>query len=201
MSARVLALPAVALLLVAGVLGVQVANGGGDFEPTRTANPCVARDVSSRADGIDGLTEKLVLLGLDGAACRLGISREAFTLEIASADEPTTDQVDALRAGLVGAVHRMAKDGSLPKASTLVDEALDGVDLPGFVKLAIRALPDGVINSALDTEDVLVRALGDLDLRELLANLDDQAALEDAIQVAVTEAAKESIADKLRDLV
>ena len=38
----------------------------------------------------------------------------------------------------------------------------------------IRALPDSVIDAALKTDDVLTRAIDDLDLRSLLANLDDQ---------------------------
>ena len=70
--ARLAGLPAVALVLVSGVLGVQLANGGGTFEPLQPADPCVARTVTSQAEGIDGLTERLVLLGIDGAACRLG---------------------------------------------------------------------------------------------------------------------------------
>ena len=61
-----------------GVLGVQLAHGGGEFEPLRPADPCAARTVTSQADGIDGLSERLVLLGLDGAACRLHVSREAL---------------------------------------------------------------------------------------------------------------------------
>ena len=59
---------------------------------------------------------------------------------------PTDAQVDALRAGLLEAVDRMKADGTLPPASDLVDEALDSSDLNGFVKAAIRALPDSVID-------------------------------------------------------
>ena len=76
-------LPALALVLVSGVLAVQVTNGGGKFEPLQPADPCAARTVTSRSSGIEGLTERLVLLGLDGAACRLNVSREALTLELA----------------------------------------------------------------------------------------------------------------------
>ena len=53
---RTMGLPAVALALVGGVLGVQLAYGGGEFEPLRPADPCVAREVTSQSDGIDGLT-------------------------------------------------------------------------------------------------------------------------------------------------
>ena len=193
-------LPAVALVLVAGVLGVQVANGGGTFEPLRPADPCATRTVTSRADGIDGLTERLVLLGIDGAACRLHVSREALTLELAQPGTRTDAEIDALHAGLLSAVQRMKDDGSLPPASELVDEALDSTDLNGFLEAAIRALPDSVVDAALKTDDVLIRTIDDLDLRTLLANVDNQYDLDQQIDTAVTRAVKDSLAARLRDL-
>jgi hypothetical protein len=194
------ALPLAALILVSGVLGVQLAHGGGKFEPLRSADPCVARAVTSKAKGIDGLSERLVLLGLDGAACRLHISREALTLELAQESTPTDAQVDALHEGLLSAVRRMKDDGSLPPASDLVDEALDSSDLNGFLKAAIRLLPDAVVNAALKTDDVLTRTIDDLDLRKLLANLDNQDDLNQQINTAVTSAVKASLIARLRDL-
>jgi hypothetical protein len=200
MTPRFLALPAIALALVTGVLGVQVANGGGSYEPLHPADPCQVRPVTSQATGIDALTERLVLLGLDGAACRLHVSREALTLELAQPGPRTDAQVNALRAGLLDAVQQMKSDGTLPPASDLVDEALDNSDLNGFLKAAIRALPDSVVNSALHTDDVLTRTIDDLDLRGLLANLDDQQDLNTQLDVAVTQAVKDSLTARLRDL-
>jgi hypothetical protein len=199
--ARLVALPLVALALVLGVLGVQVAHGGGSFEPLRPADPCVVRGDTERPAGLDALTERVVLLGLDGAACRLHVSREALTLELAESPAPTDAQVAALRAGLLAAVRRMKSDGTLPPSSDLVDEALDSTDLNGFVKAAIRALPDSLVDSALPTDDVLTRTIDDLDLRELLANADDQADLEQQIDAAVTRAVRDSLSDRLRGLV
>jgi hypothetical protein len=193
-------LPVVALVLVSGVLGVQLAHGGGEFEPLRPADPCVARTVTSTADGIDGLTERLVLLGIDGAACRLDVSREALTLELAQPGDRTDAEIDALREGLLAAVSRMNDDGSLPPASELVDEALESADLNSFLEAAIRAMPDSVVNAALKTDDVLTRAIEDLDLRELLANVNDQDDLNQQVEDAVTEAVKDSLADRLSDL-
>jgi hypothetical protein len=197
---RALALPTFALLLVSGVLGVQLANGGGSFEPLRPADPCAARTVTSQAGGIDGLTERLVLLGLDGAACRLHVSREALTLELAQPGPRSDAEVAALRAGLLDAVRRMKDDGTLPPASALVDEALDSSDLNAFLEAAIRALPDSVIDSALKTDDVLTRTIDALDLRALLADVDDQQELNTQLTTAVTQAVKDSLAARLRDL-
>ena len=197
---RWVGLPVAAVVLVCGVLGVQLSNGGGEYEPLRPADPCAARPVTSQADGIDGLTERLVLLGIDGAACRLHVSREAFTLDLAQTDNPTDAQIDALRGGLKSAVKRMKADGTLPPASALVDESLESADLNDLLKRLIRALPDSVIDGALKTDDVLSRVIDDLDLRTVLANLDDQDTLEQQVEVAVTAAVKDSLEARLRDL-
>jgi hypothetical protein len=198
--ARLASMPAAALVMVSGVLGVQLTNGGGTFEPLRPADPCVARTVTSRADGMDGLTERLVLLGIDGAACRLHVSREALTLELAQPGTRTDAEIDALHEGLLSAVQQMKDDGTLPPASDLVDEALDNADLNGFLEAAIRALPDSVVNAALKTDDVLIRTINDLDLRTILANLDNQHDLYQQINAAVTRAVKDSLVARLRDL-
>jgi hypothetical protein len=199
-SLRALILPLAAAVLVSGVLGVQAANGGGDFVPARPADPCAARIVSTVSKGIDGLGERLVLMGLDGAACRLGVSREALVLDLAMPGARTDAQIDAVRAGLLGAVDRMKSEGSLPPASDLADDALDGSGLPGLVKFAIRALPDSAINGALKTDDVLRRAIEGLDLRKLLGDLDDPDQPTRQINAAVTQAVKDSLVARLRDL-
>ena len=199
-GSRVLLLPSLAVVLVSGVLGIQLAHGGGSFEPLRPADPCAVRDVTSQAGGIEGLTERLVLLGLDGAACRLHVSREALTLELAQAGTPSDAEIVALHAGLLDAVRRMKDAGTLPPASALVDEALDSADLNDFVKAAIRALPDSVIDAALKTDDVLTRTIDNLDLRALLADVDDQQELNTQLTTAVTQAVKDSLAARLRDL-
>ncbi|SDD60573.1 hypothetical protein [Nocardioides lianchengensis] len=200
-AARALGLPVAAAVLVAGVIGVQLAGGGGSFEPLRTVDPCVERTVTSRSDGIEGLTERLVLLGVDGAACRLSVSREALTLELGQGGERSDAEIEALRDGLRDAVRRLDEEGTLPPASELVGEALDSADLNRFLKAAIRALPDSVVNAALKTDDVLLRTVDDLDLRELLGNLEDQGDLNAQLETAVTQAVKDSLADRVRDLV
>ena len=100
----------------------------------------------------------------------------------------------------MSAVGEMKDDGSLPPASELVDEALDSADLNGFLKTLIRRLPDSVVDAALKTDDVLTRAIDDLDLRALLTNLDDQDDLNEQVEAAVTRAVRESLVARLRDL-
>lgn len=198
---RAAGLPALALVLVGGVLSVQVAYGGGTFEPLRPADPCAARTVTSESEGIDALTERLVLIGLDNAACQLGVSREALTLELAQGGTRTDAEIEAMRSGLLAAVDQMDEEGTLPPASELADEAIDNADLNGFLEALVRAIPDSVIDAALKTDDVLTRAITDLDLRALLANLDDQGDLNRQMEAAITQAVKDSLVARLRDLV
>lgn len=199
-SLRSAVLPVVAVALVSGVIGVQIANGGGDFVPARPADPCIARVVEPIATGIEALGTRLVLLGLDGAACRLQMSREALVLQLAQQGERTDAEIYAMRAGLNDAVDRMKADGELPPASELADEALANADLPGYVKTLIRLLPDSLVNGALKTDDVLHRAINDLDLRKLLTNLNDTDDMTRIINAAVTKAVKESLVARLREL-
>jgi hypothetical protein len=194
-------LPAVAAILVGGVLAVQLAYGGWAYEPLRPADPCAERTVTSQSEGIDGLTERLVLIGVADAACSLGVSREAFLLELAGPGDPTDPEIDALRQGLLSAVGTMETEGTLPPASQLVDDALDSADLNAFVETLVRAIPDSVVDATLQTDDVLTRAIEDLDLRTLLTNLDDQDELNDQVEAAVTRAVQDALIDRLRDLI
>ena len=196
---RLVGLPAVALALVSGVIGVQLAYGGGSFEPlgrlTRAPNALSPRSRRHRRP------HRASRARSDRrAACSLNVSREALTLELAQSSAPTDAQVDALREGLLLAVDRMEEDGTLPPASELVDEALDSTDLNGFLEAAIRAMPDSVIDAALKTDDILTRAIEDLDLRAVLANIDNQDELNQQIEDAVTEAVKDSLVARLSDL-
>jgi len=197
---RAAGLPALALALVGAVLAFQLAHGGGAFEPLRPADPCAARTVTSQSEGIDGLTERLVLKGLDNAACQLGVSREALTLELAQPGVRTDAEIEALRRGLLSAVDQMAGDGSLPLVSELTDEALRNADLNSYLETLIRALPDSLIDATLKTDDILSRAITDLDLRTLLTNLDNPDDLNRQIESAITQAVKDSLIARLRDL-
>jgi hypothetical protein len=200
LSVRRAALPAMGVALISVVLGVQVARGGGDFVPLAAVDPCSVRTVTSVSPGIDGLTERLVLLGLDRAACRLGVPRETFLLQLAQQREPTVAQVNALRVGLNQAVDQLKRDGALPPASDLADQALDRSNLNGFLKAAIRALPDSVINQAVRTDDVLHRTINNVDLRALLTNLSNPDELTRQVDSAVTDAVRQSLEARLRHL-
>jgi hypothetical protein len=195
---RRLALPLVAVLLVAAVLGVQVAAGGGHYVPRRPANPCTPRPVPPIPAQLEPLVEQIVLVGLDNAACRLGISRERLVLSLAQTRSLDPRAAAALKAGLGDAVDRLDREGRLPKVSQLLPQALDQVSLPGIVKTIIEALPAGLVDSALPTGPLLHRTVDELDINRLLHELTDPSQLGSAVRSAILNAAVQQILDRLR---
>ena len=108
------------LLLVAGVVlvGVELGKGALSYGSETVANPCHTR--SFAGSGIDATVQRVVLDGLDGAACRLGISREALVLSLSKGsgfphrhfDKATVE--NALRAGMLASIDRAEHRGDLP---------------------------------------------------------------------------------------
>jgi hypothetical protein len=116
-------------LLLAGValIGVELGLGALDEPSPKIANPCQPRE--GRSGGIDTTIQRIVLDGLDGAACRLHTTREELVLSIGGGslaprqwDEHTVEV--ALRAGLLRSVDAAEKRG----------------DVPGFLAPALRGL-------------------------------------------------------------
>jgi hypothetical protein len=72
---------AAALALVLAYLAL----GGASYAPAKVADPCAPRDWR-KPSGLSEVGEQIVLSGLDGAACELGVSREAMVLALANND-------------------------------------------------------------------------------------------------------------------
>lgn len=195
---RRLALPLIAVLLVTAVLGVQVAAGGGDYVPRRPANPCAPHPIPSIQPQLQPLAEQIVLLGLDRAACRLGVTRERLVLALADARSLNARAPAALKAGLRDAVDRLARAGRLPKASELLPQALDRAGLPGPVKTIVEAIPAELVDNALPTAPLLRRTIDELDITRLLRELNDPQRLNSAVQSAIVHAALSQILHRLR---
>jgi len=194
---RRLALPLIATVLVAAVLAVQVAAGGGSYVPLRPANPCTPRPASPIPAQLEPLAEQIVLLGLDNAACRLGISRERLVLALAETRSLNSRESAALKAGLVDAVDLLDRQGRLPKVSQLLPQALGQANLPGVVKTIIEAIPDPVVDNLLPTAPLLRRAINDLDINRVLHELGDPRQLNSVLQSAILQAAQRQILDRL----
>lgn len=195
---RAVALPAIAVVLVAVVLGVQLAAGGASYAPRRPADPCVPRAVPATLTGLDPLLEEIVLLGLDNAACRLGISRERLVLSLAATRTLDPAAPGALKAGLRDAVDRLDREGRLPKVSQLLPEVLNRAHLPGIVTAAIGIVPDSLIDSTLPTAALLRRTIDGLDVAALLGELGDPSRLQSSVETAILRGVLREIIDRLR---
>ena len=194
---RRLALPLIAVVLVTAVLGVQVAAGGGHYVPLRPANPCTPRPVSPIPAQLEPLAEQIVLVGLDSAACRLGISRERLVLALAQTRSLEPRESAALKTGLVDAVDLLDRQGRLPKVSQLLPQALDQTKLPGIVKTIVGAVPDPVVDNLLPTAPLLRRTIDGLDVNRLLHQLGDPSQLNSVLESAILQAALRQILDRL----
>jgi hypothetical protein len=104
-----------ALLFVAAALlvGVELALGAANTGEVQLADPCKSR--AFRGD----VVQRIVLNGLDGAACRLHVSREELVLSLGGTspshrrwDKKTIDV--AVRAGLLRAVDDAERRGEIP---------------------------------------------------------------------------------------
>ena len=62
---------------------VYLAFGGASYSPAKVADPCVPR-AWRNPHGIGEVAEQVVLSAIDGAACKLGVSREAIVLAFAN---------------------------------------------------------------------------------------------------------------------
>jgi hypothetical protein len=108
----------VAALLAAGVALVASEVVQGPHRSAAIANPCAQR-APFPGSGLDATVQRVVLDGLDGAACRLRTSRERLVLALAGdssqrlpGDRATTDA--AVRASLLRALDEAGSRGDVP---------------------------------------------------------------------------------------
>jgi hypothetical protein len=128
----------VALVLTVALVAASLARGGLDRGRADLANPCRPR-APLPASGTAGTIERVVLNGLDGAACHLRVSRERLVVGLASAagrrhlfgsGSARDDRVEeAVRSGLRRAIDDAARRGEL-----------DGLDLQ-LLRAATDHLP------------------------------------------------------------
>jgi hypothetical protein len=132
------------VLLASGLVLVALELGKGALSgpPPKLANPCHPRD--GRTGGIDATVQRIVLDGLDGAACRLHTTREELVLSLAPEsgfrrrwDEQTIDV--ALRAGLLRSVDEAERRGDIPGfAAPILRRIVRSAPLDRLVRGGIR---------------------------------------------------------------
>jgi hypothetical protein len=116
---RVTASLAILAALLVGSLAllvVELANGAAGAVSPAIARPCEARQPFD-GQGLDATVQRVVLEGLDGAACKLGTTREQFVLSLSPASRRpwNRDTIEtAVREGLVHAVDAESREGHIP---------------------------------------------------------------------------------------
>jgi hypothetical protein len=113
------AVGAVAALLAGAValLALEIANGAIDAGELAVHDPCLPR-TAYPGQGLDATVQRIVIDGLDGAACELGTTREEIVLSLAPSegepsrwDDETIER--SLRAGLTASIDDAEQRGSL----------------------------------------------------------------------------------------
>jgi hypothetical protein len=120
LRARVLVVGAILAALV--LVGAYLAAGGSSYAPEKTQNPCKPRPWRN-PQGLEEIAQQFSLSALDGAACQLGVSREALARALATPEArerfakkygiDDAKLAKAIRAGLVRAVDDAEKAGAL----------------------------------------------------------------------------------------
>ena len=102
----------------AGLIALELAEGAANAGALAVRDPCAPRP-SFSGEGLDATMQRIVLDGLDGAACELGTTREELVLSLAPSsrveplpwDDETIELV--IRAGLLESIDDAEQRGSL----------------------------------------------------------------------------------------
>ena len=119
MNPRIAFAALVALFVgAAGLIALELANGAANVGALAVRDPCEPRS-SFPGEGLDATLQRVVLDGLDGAACELGTTREELVLSLAPSSRveplPWDDETIelAVRSGLLESIDDAEQRGSL----------------------------------------------------------------------------------------
>jgi hypothetical protein len=117
-----LAILAALLAAVLALVAVEFGKGAAEEPGPKIANPCHGR-APRGGGGLDATVQRIVLDGLDGAACRLHTTREELVLSLAPETGVRRRWSDhtievALRAGMLRAVDEADRRGDIPGFAT-----------------------------------------------------------------------------------
>ncbi len=160
-----------AIVAAVALTGAYLAAGGSSYVPAKTQNPCKPRPWS-HLEGIQAIAEQFSLSALDGAACKLGVTREALARALATPQSRAAFSrrygigdaklAEAVRAGLVRAVDDAERAGVL---SPLIAAPLRSTVREIPIGQAIKLIQDA--RSLLDNVQNLLGPAGGL-LQQLL---------------------------------
>ena len=134
-----------AVVAAVALVGIYLAAGGSSYAPAKTQDPCKHRPWRN-PEGLEQIAQQFTLSALDGAACKLGVSREALAQALATpeARERFTERygIDdaelarAIRAGLLRAVDDAERAGALsPILAVPLRQTLRNIPLDQAIEL------------------------------------------------------------------
>jgi hypothetical protein len=143
----VLVIGAVVASLV--LVGAYLAAGGSSYEPEKVQNPCEPRPWTN-PQTLGQIANQFSISALDGAACKLGVSREALARALATpqarkrfAEKYGIDDeklAQAIRAGLLRAVDDAEEAGALsPILAVPLRATLRNIPLEEAIELVQNA--------------------------------------------------------------
>lgn len=133
------------------LVAVYLALGGASYAPASVDDPCAPRNWSEPR-GVSEVGEQIVLSALDGAACRIGVSREDIVLAFEDQDSleafgrehgVTEAELERLaRTGLARAVTDAENAGALsPRLANVIRGVVDRIP-PGLLIGLLDRVPD-----------------------------------------------------------
>jgi hypothetical protein len=143
LSGRILIVGSIVASLL--LVGAYLAAGGSSYEPEKVQDPCQPRPWSN-PQSLGQIANQFTISALDGAACKLGVSRETLARALATpeARERFTERygIDdeklarAIRAGLVRAVDDAEEAGALsPLLAAPLRETLQRIPLDQAIEI------------------------------------------------------------------
>jgi hypothetical protein len=133
------------ILVSLALVGAYLAAGGSSYEPEKVQDPCKPRPWSN-PQGLSEIANQFSVSALDGAACQLGVSREALARALATPEARERFErrygiddeklAKAIRAGLVRAVDDAEEAGALsPLIAVPLRETVQQIPLDQAIEL------------------------------------------------------------------
>jgi hypothetical protein len=127
------------------LVGAYLAAGGSSYEPEKVQDPCQPRPWSN-PQSLSEIANQFTISALDGAACQLGVSREALARALATPEARERFKqrygindaklAKAVRAGLVRAIDDAEEAGALsPILAAPLRETVQRIPLEQAIEL------------------------------------------------------------------
>lgn len=134
-----------AIVAAVALVGIYLAAGGASYAPAKTQDPCKPRPWRN-PEGLEQIAEQFSLSALDGAACKLGVSRETLAQALATPEArerfmrrygiEDAELARAVRAGLLRAVDDAERAGALsPILAAPLRQTLRNIPLDQAIEL------------------------------------------------------------------